>query len=314
MSAPIEYFLQHYKKGKYVSLLSVLQDMGITDSTSLERQFPSLKKSQDPHLVEFKKEGTDEIYFKVHDIEKMYHQYKRLLRDSILYQEINRSFNKEPNEAIWALQSSPWEKASEVLQALKDAEKSKHTSIVTGKGVSHMLHVPESYLPKHVTLPEFTEHVKLMQEHISHIQRNDILEDLEKVLDKKRFIRDQPPEQRVRYTTADHREYERALQHSRSKRKTPPKYSLRTKQLVMDPEDMALFQDTVEKPLSAERVASSSLMALFVPPPLPKDKDTASKLESNEEDYELERTTSSRNLLSDQGKRKRRKRSVYRRR
>ena len=151
-----------------------------------------------------------------------------------------------------------------------------------------------------------------MQEHISYIQQNDILEDLEKVFDKKRFIREQPPEQRVRYTTAEQREYDRALKHSRSKRKTPPKYSLRTKQLVIDPEDMTLVQDTVEKPLSAERVASSSLMALFVPPTLSKDK--VSTPDSNEDDYVLERTTSSRNLLSDQGKRRRRKKSVYRRR
>jgi hypothetical protein len=305
MSAPIEYFLQHYKKGKYVSLVSLLQEMGINDSHILERQFPSLKQSQDPLLAEFKKEGTEEIYFWVHQVENMYHQYKRLLRDSILYQEIKHSFDTEPNEAIWALQSSPWEKAPTVLKKLKEAEKEKHTPIVTGKGVSHMFHIPESYLPKNVTLPEFQEHVKSMKEYISVIQENDILQDLEKVLDKKRFIREQPPEQHVRYTTAEQREYDRALRHSRSKRKSPPKYSLLTKKLVLDPEDAQLDLETFEKPLSMERIKSSSLMSLFVPPP---------KAVSSESDYVPEKTISSRDVLADKGKRRKRRKSVYRRR
>jgi hypothetical protein len=139
MSAPIWFFLQQYKNGKYSEITPLLQQMGINTTHVLENSLIELKKikSPDPLLSEFIKEGYDEIYFMGHTISKLYDQQQIIRQDPILSKEADKSLDIEPADAKWALQLSPWKDAPRVLKKLMEEEKIQGKSLITGTKITY---------------------------------------------------------------------------------------------------------------------------------------------------------------------------------
>jgi hypothetical protein len=148
-----------------------------------------------------------------------------------------------------------------------------------------MLHIADSDLPEDIPLTELRRHLTRMKPIMHDIQTTDISRDLNKELAKIAFIREPPPPRKVRRLTPEHRDYESAYREfKQGRRKTPPKYSLSTHRLVPDESGMS-------------------------------DPFSSKSANTEEDDYELSRSMTSRDLLSDKGKRRRRRRhSVYRKR
>lgn len=279
MSIPIPFFLKHFQHGRYIPLANSLKVMGITTIDQLEEQFLSLrdKKMDNALLYEFVHVDLSLLLHEFVHIRRLYSRYIEVQSDRSLGDEVRRSLQREPREALWVL-SSLGELGLKALAAVRKVDPAS-----TERDLSHFItalslpKVKRALQEAGINPKLLTSQLKIIAPLINDVQVELIMKDIDKELEKITAIREPSPPPPVQHISDEQREFNKAYreyQQSRNPRKTPPKYSIRTKQLVVAPSatDAATVEDNdygfssmpTERDLSAVTAVAKAAVAVEV--------------------------------------------------
>ena len=238
MVTTIDFFLNHFPNKSYANLGHEFRKVGVNNTQDLENKFINLrsiyKKSRDYPLSNFFNHvGFDVLFYQINRIDRLYQSQLQIVTNPMIRQAIADSLQREPREAEWAIRDY----SGDAYDAIKEME--DKSPIISGLELRHALN----------RLKSIDQQERIKQIGLDPLKFKKVLQDSEKIMEElqqaeiRKYLEAEFKKQRhivsilggIRRSIPQNTEFEKEqARYRRGERKTPPKFSLRTKSLVPD--------------------------------------------------------------------------------